>query len=508
MGNEKGIELLLAACKSALENDHSRAMMGKAIAASDRGDIETAIKLARKVRDIDPIASDPLLMQAVLLSQEKAQQIIAIDYFNQVIEQVPDNAMALWFLAMDQLHDGQPQKALELLVTACQSEPLDSYVVITRAWLQQMLGRYDETKKLINEQLAKGPPQLVCTIMSTLLTAQSTNLNEINLRGLGPDIRCLLELGYLFQQAHSEEKLLELVTNPTITTRRLEESSSKSGCSHIANPAIDVYRERYGARVTNNYAKAFLKEILIPDCKQMLLGDEKVVSGSTKSRADVPPDMVRVPAGHYTVGCTEPSLRHPDKKRFVPEFFIDRYPVTNSQWREFRPKYQFLKGLENHPVANVDFIQAGSYAAWKGKRLPTEIEWEAAARGPNGFRFPWGQNPNPALTNCAENAANKAPRTSSRTRPRPRPATTTPVTQYPRGASPCGAIDMLGNVVEWINQWGPPSNGRLIHRVAKGGGFNQLSANLACWLRNFYGPFTKHPTIGFRCAMDAFDETK
>jgi formylglycine-generating enzyme required for sulfatase activity len=259
-----------------------------------------------------------------------------------------------------------------------------------------------------------------------------------------------------------------------------------SNCLHLVNPAIETYKNRYGQRMVIDYIKAFFRDILGPEIQKVLRESKTAKQTLPKEHNQIPPDMVMVPSGEYIIGTNLPNIGHPEKKCFVPAFLIDRYPVTNQQWREFQPTHQFPKGYENHPVTNVDFIQATLYARWKSKRLPTEIEWEAAARGREGFRFPWGPNPDPNRANCAEK----------------RPSGVTHVIRYPRGASSCGALDMLGNVMEWVDDWGAPDNGRLIKRVTKGGGFGLRSVDLACWLRNLYPTIAKGSNIGFRCVMD------
>jgi formylglycine-generating enzyme required for sulfatase activity len=202
--------------------------------------------------------------------------------------------------------------------------------------------------------------------------------------------------------------------------------------------------------------------------------------------AHIPADMVLVTSGEYIVGSTDTSPGHQERRVCIPAFLLDKYPVTHRQWQEFQAGHTFPKELENNPVTNVDFIQATMYARWNGKRLPTEIEWEAAARGPEGFRFPWGSVADAGRSNCTENKRRR----------------TTPVTQYPRGRAPCGAMDMLGNAMEWVDDWGPPDKSQLINRVVKGCGFGCRAASLACWLQNCYPAIVKSSSIGFRCAMD------
>ena len=140
----------------------------------------------------------------------------------------------------------------------------------------------------------------------------------------------------------------------------------------------------------------------------------------------------------------------PQHRLYLPEFYIGKYPVTNEQYaafvkatRQAAPQYwkksQIPAGKENHPVVNVSWKDAVAFWQWlsqaSGKtiRLPTEAEWEKAARGGDGRIYPWGIDPpTKELCNFGDNVGD-----------------TTPVGQYPAGASPCRALDMAGNVWEW-----------------------------------------------------------
>ena len=159
--------------------------------------------------------------------------------------------------------------------------------------------------------------------------------------------------------------------------------------------------------------------------------------------------MVRVPAGSFLYGDDKKSLS-------LPEFWIDKTPVTNGEYKRFIDAYpnyavpcveeqgsynwdrqsrMFPAGTENHPVVLVSWEDAWAYARWAGKVLPTEQQWEKAARGPDGRQYPWGdQAPTPDLCNFNGNVG-----------------TTTPVGRYsPQGDSPYHCVDMSGNVWEWF----------------------------------------------------------
>jgi formylglycine-generating enzyme required for sulfatase activity len=231
-----------------------------------------------------------------------------------------------------------------------------------------------------------------------------------------------------------------------------------------------------------------------------------------KDFATITRDMIRVPGGPFILGD---DTRHPDEGPMqewtVGPFYIDRYEVTNADYHRFvkaldRPPPAHWNGhapppkLADHPVTYVSWYDARDYCAWRGKRLPTEFEWEKAARGTEGLKFPWGDIFDPGIANT----------------PQSKIGHTTPVGSFPKGASPYGALDMAGNVWEWTDSWYKPYPGNTrsnpnygeMYRIVRGGSwfdceFYRCGISAPTFNRGFFIPNTKNDTFGFRCAATA-----
>ena len=167
-----------------------------------------------------------------------------------------------------------------------------------------------------------------------------------------------------------------------------------------------------------------------------------------------PNPMVLIPAGKFIMGSNK---RMPDEGPqhtvYLDSYYIDVYEVTNAQYKKFidatkrrSPSHfrnrTYPAGKADHPVTEVTWYDAEAYCGWAGKRLPTDQEWEKAARGTDGRMFPWGD----------EFDTDKA-NTPQRWEKLHQEGDTMPVGSFPNGVSPYGVYDMSGNVWEWTSSW-------------------------------------------------------
>ena len=161
---------------------------------------------------------------------------------------------------------------------------------------------------------------------------------------------------------------------------------------------------------------------------------------------------------------------------------------------------------DDYPVTGVCWYEAEAYANWAGARLPTEEEWEKAARGTGGVVFPWGDNWDSSRLNYCDQNCGYQWKDSAVDEGYSAPA---PVGSYPNGASPYGAWDTAGNVIEWVNAWYrlypdpryTPSDLSETLRVLRGGSWADVPTSARCACRSGVIPEFRHGMVGFRLAQ-------
>lgn len=225
---------------------------------------------------------------------------------------------------------------------------------------------------------------------------------------------------------------------------------------------------------------------------------EKGVEFNPKDRSM----MTRISGGSFRYGSDSGEEdEKPERLEQLPSFYISAKEVTNAQFRRFVAESGYDAGEqwmkyaarygENAPVVSVTWYHARAYCRWAGLRLPTEQEWERAARGKNGRVYPWGNSWDPQRAWCSESAGGKPHRVGTK----------------PSGSSSEGCMDLCGNVSEWTSSEfdGRPdrpfwSEGEASEKVIRGGSWLSRSDQLRSSNRDGHPPASSVNTLGFRCA--------
>ncbi|VAV82296.1 Serine/threonine protein kinase [hydrothermal vent metagenome] len=241
------------------------------------------------------------------------------------------------------------------------------------------------------------------------------------------------------------------------------------------------------------------------------------LAGETGKALSEPEEgMVLISAGEFIRGIDEDDplgfvWASPQSKVFLPDYYMDKFEVTNREYKlfveatghrvPFDDKYDtiydwidgtYTENLDDHPVVLVDWHDATAYCRWAGKRLPTEAEWEKAARGTDGRLWPWGNAYDRFKANTIEFNVQM----------------TLPVGTFPEGASPYGLMDMAGNVFEWTSVWykGYPGTKHQhqdygeLYKVVRSGTWTSPAEPYAYTMLRTAQPIDyKHRSLGFRC---------
>lgn len=237
-----------------------------------------------------------------------------------------------------------------------------------------------------------------------------------------------------------------------------------------------------------------------------------------------PPGMVLTPEGEFWMGASKEEVQQlaeqysghrmygtyrfdwetPRRKVRLKGFYIDRTEVTNRQYARYlkatgaKPPMHwangsYMKGLDDFPVLYVTWNDAQAYAKWAGKRLPTEEEWEKAARGPDGLIFPWGNHFDVDKAATADSDLRLMGHALCNS------SSANQTGHAPGDKSPYGAMDMAGNVREWTSSSDPEHPSM---KVVKGGSWLDLNLVARGSHREFVNKFFKSHVIGFRCVKD------
>lgn len=250
-----------------------------------------------------------------------------------------------------------------------------------------------------------------------------------------------------------------------------------------------------------------------PGTSQETVPSEPLDPSQVSREEPVREEMVSIPAGPFIRGTDQGGFdEQPQRMLVLDAFAIDRYEVTNFQYQQFvdatghrksGPPSRYAKNMSrmrgiNQPVVYVSWEDAEAYCRWKGKRLPTEAEWEKAMRGTDGRLWPWGNVEQP-------NGANWA-------RVQDGHDVTASVGTVLTDKSPYGVMDGAGNVMEWVADWyaesyfkeapeqNPQSPEYGTFRVLRGGGYATTGADIRITSRSKMVPDFRDETIGFRCA--------
>ena len=330
--------------------------------------------------------------------------------------------------------------------------------------------------------------------------------------------------------AISDPTRLQIDQELVIPQSQVEATATSTSVSPTTAPVIHVVQagdtlgaiaKQYGVTV-----EALQEVNAISDPKRLQIGQELIIpTGGTIAPRSTPTEvratitsipttprpaveaaMIAIPAGEFTMGSDVEDERPPHVV-FVDGFEIDKLEVTNEDFEKFVAEtghvtdaeqagetswLYYARGKPQHPVVKVSWNDANAFCQWAGKRLPTEAEWEKAARGTDARSYPWGNQWDAARANAKE-AGNRG---------------TTAVGSFPAGASPYGVMDMAGNVAEWTTDWFKAYPGGDFYspyfgekyRVIRGGGWFSDQNLVRTTERSASSMTLANDDVGFRCA--------
>ena len=318
------------------------------------------------------------------------------------------------------------------------------------------------------------------------------------------------------QQAYALRGIYSLYANPAITARLGEEN--------LRSLVQGLFGEREGAQA--GQAQDTQLSSTGETAPQPERQPSPTLSLSERVRLKDGAVEILIPAGTFTFGCVAEHNggydcaddELPARQINLGAYYIDKYEVTNRQYAlcaaegacpepvyrysATRSSYYGNPEYDDYPAANVSWTEAAAYCAWAGGRLPTEAEWEKAARGTGLRAFPWGDTP----PSCSKANAKDELNGSSCV------GDTLPVGSLAEGASPYGVMDMAGNVWEWVQDWyvldkdgvrinlDPLEENLDFYKVVKGGSWDYAWSRLRIAYNSDHDPDAHKLSFGFRCA--------
>ena len=453
---------------------------------------------------------------------------LAIDVVNPIISSNPDNIQAREILAEIFYNTGDLDRSIAEYrrILEKNSNYLPSYIQL--GWIYYRKGEFQMATAWTKRGLKLGTPSL-----------QLDSLSSMNLG------------------------LYSWLNNDYVAAKKWYRKALQGGSKNILNGilkdlkdtallfpkkiAVDffsgwIYMETGEKKMAFPHLTQFLnlatENELSKEARSMLgqktsLANEKTTNSNNNSSLEkhLPKNMVFVSSGFFIMGSNDHGEDEaPEHKTYLDSYYIDRYEVSandfslflnevnngngyylNNQYGTlfYNGKFQARKGFENHPINNVKWKGAFEYCRWKGKHLPTEAQWEKAARGEDGKIYPWGNKP------PAHNLARYRQVWTKEIKHH----VMVPVNLFSEGTSPYGAHHMAGNVKEWVDDWfdreyyDEPENhinpkGQIggEYKVLRGGSWRDLTGFIYSSFRNNAYPYSRLDDYGFRCAKNI--ETK